>query len=215
MLRYFVLYRLYAGVALILLGVYVAISAGFWASFLLFLVGIIFILAHFLIGSMRLAQTSMEAGDLDAAKADLNLIKYPKFLIKPLRSAYYMIQSNIALADNDMDAAKKYSQQSLDVKSTLVKDYEGQSYFQLGMIAMQKGNLKEANENLKIALQKGLPDVETKAAAYLQLSGICLQRRDFRGAKINFKLAKELKPKQPQIVEQLKMMEKNMSRIPG
>ena len=47
-------YRLWIGVVLIGLGVYVNYSAGFWPAFPLYLVGLILILGHFFFGPLRL-----------------------------------------------------------------------------------------------------------------------------------------------------------------
>ena len=53
---------------------------------------------------------------------------------------------------------------------------------------LKKGKSKEAYENLRKAVKIGLPDKDNEATAYLQLSSICIQRRDFRNAKIYFNL---------------------------
>ena len=86
---------------------------------------------------------------------------------------------------------------------------------QLGSLAYKKGNMKEAYEHLRKAVKAGLPDADSSATAYLQLSSICMQRRDFRGTKFYYARAKAAKPKSEQIVEQLNEMKKYISRIPG
>ena len=96
-----------------------------------------------------------------------------------------------------------------------MKYSEGVSYLQLGAIASQKGNMKEAYSHLKEAVRLGLPDKENEATAYLQLSSICLQRQDFKAGKMYFKKAKALKPTTPELVSNIKDMEKYVSRIPG
>ena len=86
---------------------------------------------------------------------------------------------------------------------------------QLGSIAYKKGNTKEAYENLRKAVKVGLPDKDNEATAYMQLSSICIQRRDFKSAKIYFNKAKACKPTNEQVVSQLKEMTKYIARIPG
>jgi hypothetical protein len=51
--------------------------------------------------------------------------------------------------------------------------------------------------------------------AYLQLSNLALNRRDFRGAKMYFQRAKSAKSTNKQVVEQIAEMAKYMARIPG
>ena len=80
---------------------------------------------------------------------------------------------------------------------------------------MKKGKTKEAYDNLRKAVQIGLPDADNSATAYLQLSSICIQRRDFRNAKIYFNKAKSFKATNVQVVEQIKEMSKYIARIPG
>jgi Tfp pilus assembly protein PilF len=65
------------------------------------------------------------------------------------------------------------------------------------------------------ALTKGLPDKENQAAAYLQMCSLMMNKREFRAAKDFFRKAKALKPTTPQLVDQIKQIEKYISRIPG
>jgi Tfp pilus assembly protein PilF len=83
------------------------------------------------------------------------------------------------------------------------------------MLAAQKGNVKEAKSNLKLAIQKGLPDNDTKATAFLQLASIEITARQFKIGKDYFRKAKALKPKAKEIKDQLAEMEKYVARIPG
>ena len=96
-----------------------------------------------------------------------------------------------------------------------MKETEGAAYFQLGSIAMQKSNMKQAEEYIRKAIRAGLPDKENTAAAYLQMCQIFINKREFRAAKDYFRRAKEQKPTTPQVVDQIKQIEKYISRIPG
>ncbi len=215
LLRWFILYRLLLGFVVIALGGVLQVYEGFWPAFPLYLLGVIFILMHYTIGPMRLVQLSIEEDDPDAAIAHLNKIKYPKLLFKPIRQSYYMLQSNLAFAGKDLDKAEEHLRKSLNTKSSLLKEQEGVQYLQLGMIAMQKGDSKAARENLKLALQKGLPDDDNKAAAYLQLATLEIQRRQNKIGKDYFRKDKMLKPKTKEVKSQIADMEKYMARIPG
>jgi uncharacterized protein HemY len=89
-----------------------------------------------------------------------------------------MIKSNMAMNSKNFDEAEGYLKDSIKSKSSLAgEEFEGASYLQLGMLAMQKGDRKEAKKNLKQALAKGLPDDDSMAAALLQLSSIEIQGR--------------------------------------
>jgi Tfp pilus assembly protein PilF len=85
----------------------------------------------------------------------------------------------------------------------------------MGMLSMQKNNLRQAESYIRQAISKGLPDKENQAAAFLQLCSIMMTKREFRAAKEFFRKAKALKPTTAQIVDQIKQIEKYISRIPG
>jgi len=75
--------------------------------------------------------------------------------------------------------------------------------------------MKQAESYIRQALRKGLPDKENEAAAHLQMCSIMMNKREFRAAKDFFRKAKALKPTTPQIVDQIKQLEKYITRIPG
>ncbi len=214
--KFIVLYRLPLAAALIALGVWMTISVnnGVYTSWLFFLIAILMIVAHFMVGPITLIQKFVEGGDVDGAKALLGNVKYPKLLYKPIRSAYYMLKSQFSTINEDYDAAETDIKESLKA-GIKEKGMEGTAYLQLGSIAFKKGDKKGAYTNMRKAVELGLPDKETEATAYLQLAGICADRKDFRGAKHYFKRAKQLKPKGKMLVDQIKEMDKYMSRIPG
>jgi tetratricopeptide (TPR) repeat protein len=210
------LYRLYIGIALFIGAIALGIAKD-WISFsIVMFLAILAIFSHFFFGPLRLVQEAMEKGDIEQAKKYLAMVKYPKLLFKPVRQGYYMIQSNLAMNDKDFVKAESYLKESINSKSDLIgKEYEGASYLQLGMLAAQKGNVKEAKSNLKLAIQKGLPDNDTKATAFLQLASIEITARQFKIGKDYFRKAKALKPKAKEIKDQLAEMEKYVARIPG
>ena len=207
-------YRLYIGLALIAIGVVTNIYAGFWPAFLPYLVGIILIAGHFFFGPLRLIQEHMEAGDMEGAEKVIATIKYPNLLYKPIRSVYFTLKGNIAMMKNDFDGAEVNMRKGLDLGMPM-KEAEGASLLQMGMLAMQKNDIRKAEGLIRQAISKGLPDKENQAAAYLQLCSIMMTKREFRASKEFFRKAKNLKPTTPQIVDQIKQIEKYISRIPG
>ena len=207
-------YRLPIGLVLLALGGYVNYSASFWPAFPLYLVGVILIAGHFFFGPLRLIQDYMESGDMDGAEKVLSSIKYPNLLYKPIRSVYYTLKGNIAMMKQDFSGAETNMRKGLDLGMPM-KEAEGASLLQMGMLMMQKNDLKQGESYIRQALRKGLPDKENEAAAYLQMCSIMMNKREFRAAKDFFRKAKALKPTTPQIVDQIKQLEKYITRIPG
>lgn len=209
-------YRLWIGLLLLALAIFTHMQAGFWPSFVLYLVGVVLIVGHFLLGPMRLIQGHMEDGDMEGAKKVLDSIWFPGLLIKPVRSVYYTLKGNLAMMEQDYDTAETHMKKSLSLGGgSLTKQAEGPNKLQLGMLAMQKGDIKQAESYIRQAIRAGLPDNENNAAAYLQLCSIMMNKREFRAAKEFFRKAKSYKPTTPQIVDQIKQIEKYINRMPG
>jgi tetratricopeptide (TPR) repeat protein len=207
-------YRLYVGIAMVLLGIVTNYYSSFWPAFPLYLIGVILIAGHFFFGPLRLIQEYMEKGDMEGAQKVLNSIKYPNLLYKPIRSVYYTLKGNVAMMNQDFDTAERSMKKGLDLGMPM-KEAEGASLLQMGMLAMQKNDLKGAESYIRSALRKGLPDKENAAAANLQMCSLMINKREFRAAKDFFRRAKAFKPTTPQIVDQIKQIEKYISRMPG
>lgn len=210
----FIKYRLPLGILLLIGGIALGLAFGWWEAAIVLLIAVVCIVTHFLFGPMRLVQEAVEAGDVDGAMRILNSIQFPKLLYKPIRSGYYLMQSNLAMQNEDLDKAESAVRASIKSGSP-TREHEGMQYFQLGIIASQKNDTKTASENLRKALKLGLPDKENTAAALLQLCSISMSRRDFKAAKEYFRRAKEQKPTTEQIKSQIKEMDKYISRMPG
>jgi tetratricopeptide (TPR) repeat protein len=207
-------YRLPLAIIILILAVVTNLYAGFWPSFLLYLISAILLFGYFFFGPLRLIQEHMESGNLDAAEKVLASIKFPGLLYKPIRSVYYTLKGNIAMMKQDFTGAEVNMKKGLDLGMPM-KEAEGASLLQMGMLAMQKNDIRQAESYVRQAIRKGLPDKENQAAAFLQLCSIMMTKREFRAAKDFFRKAKALKPTTPQIVDQIKQIEKYISRIPG
>jgi Tfp pilus assembly protein PilF len=96
-----------------------------------------------------------------------------------------------------------------------MKQAEGANMLQLGMLAIQKGQMKQGESYIRQAIRTGLADNESKAMAYLQLCSIMMNKREFRASKEYFRKAKGFKPTTPQLVDQIKQLEKTIVRLPG
>ncbi len=164
---------------------------------------------------MRIVQEAVSDGDVDKAIVYLNKIKFPRLLLKSVRSGYYMLQSNLNMASDDLNSAEANIRKSLSTKSSMDGELKGTSLMQLGFIQLKQGKSKEARQTLIEAVKTGIADKENLAAVYLQLCNMELQRQQNKMGKEYFRKAKALKPKSEEIVKQIQMMDKNISRIPG
>lgn len=207
-------YRLQIAIFLLIIGVATNVYAGFWPAFLPYFVAVLLLFGYFFFGPLRLIQEHMESGDMEAAEKVLDSIKFPNLLYKPIRSVYFTLKGNIAMMKQDFAGAEKNMKKGLDLGMPM-KEAEGASLLQMGMLCMQKNDIRQAESYIRQALRKGLPDKENQAAAFLQLCSIMMTKREFRAAKDFFRKAKALKPTTPQIVSQIKEIERYISRIPG
>ncbi len=189
-------------------------AAGFWPTFPLYFLGVIGLLSHFFIGPLRLIQEPMEAGNIEEVKRILDSVWFPNLLYKPVRSTFYTIKGNLAMMEQDFDSAEKHLKKSSDLGSPM-PEAEGANKLQLGMMSMQKGDLKQGESYIRAAIRAGIPDKESEAVAYLSMCQIFMNKREFRAAKDFFRRAKACKPKTKQVLDQIKEIEKYISRIPG
>lgn len=207
-------YRFYLSLLALILAIVINISSGFWPAFILYLLAVVGLFSHFFIGPLRLIQEPMEQGNIEEVKAILATIWFPNLLYKPIRSTYYTIKGNLAMMDQDFDTAEKHLKKSSSLGAAM-PEAEGANKLQLGMMALQKGDFKNGESYIRAALRAGIPDKESEAVAYLSMCQIFMNKREFRAAKDFFRKAKACKPKTKQVVDQIKEIERYISRIPG
>jgi tetratricopeptide (TPR) repeat protein len=209
-------YRLWLSFLAVIIGLGLELSgfAGFWPVFPLYFLGLIGVLSHFFVGPLRLVQAPMEAGDMEEVERILSTIWWPQLLYTPIRSTYYTIKGNIAMAKQDFDTAEKHLKRSNELGSAM-PEAEGANKLQLGMMAMQKGDTKQGESYIRAAIRAGIPDKESEAVAFLSMCQIFMNKREFRAAKDYFRKAKACKPTSKQVLDQIKEIEKYISRMPG
>ncbi|ANI88523.1 hypothetical protein A9P82_03940 [Arachidicoccus ginsenosidimutans] len=214
--NFIIKYRFWLSLLLAVIAIVLNITgvAGFWAMFPLYFIAFIGLLSHFLIGPMRLIQKPMEDGNIEEVQKIMSTIWFPNLLIKPVRSTYYTLKGNIAMMNKDFDEAEKHLKKSSSIGSA-VPEADGANKLQLGMMAMQRGDMKAAEGYLRAALKIGIPDNESKAVANLGMCQIMMNRREFRAAKDFFRRAQACKPTTPEVVSQIKEIQKYISRVPG
>ena len=207
-------YRFSLSLVAVALAIWVNVSAGFWPSFILYFLAVIGLASHFFIGPMRLIQEPMEKGNIEEVKRIMDSIWFPNILYKPIRSTYYTLKGNLAMMNQDFDAAERHMKKSLEIGSPMA-EAEGANKLQLGMMALQKGEMKVGENYIRQAIRAGIPDKESQAVAFLSMCQIFMNKREFRAAKDYFRKAKALKPTTKQVVDQIKELEKYISRMPG
>lgn len=207
-------YRFPLSILALVLAVVVNITSGFWPAFILYFIALIGLFSHFFIGPLRLIQEPMEQGKVEEVKKILNSIWFPNLLYKPVRSTYYTIKGNLAMMEQDFESAEKHLKKSSEIGAPM-PEAEGANKLQLGMMALQKGDFRTGEGYIRAAIRAGIPDKESEAVAYLSMCQIFMNKREFRAAKDFFRKAKACKPTTKQVVDQIKEIEKYISRIPG
>jgi tetratricopeptide (TPR) repeat protein len=207
-------YRFPLSILALVLAIIVNITSGFWPAFILYFLALIGLFSHFFIGPLRLIQEPMEAGNVEEVKRILNSIWFPNLLYKPVRSTYYTIKGNLAMMEQDFDTAEKHLKKSSELGAAM-PEAEGANKLQLGMMSLQKGDFRNGETYIRAAIRAGIPDKESEAVAFLSMCQIFMNKREFRAAKDFFRKAKACKPKSKQVVDQIKEIEKYISRIPG
>ena len=208
-------YRFWLSILAIVIAVVLNLTGtGFWPAFPLYFVGLIGLLSHFFIGPMRLLQEPMEKGNMKEVEKILDTIWFPNLLYKPIRSTYYTVKGNVAMMNQDFDTAEKHLKKSSSLGAPM-PEAEGANKLQLGMMAMQRSDFKAAEGYVRAAIRAGIPDKESEAVAYLSMCQIFMNKREFRAAKDFFRKAKACKPTTKQVVDQIKEIEKYISRVPG
>lgn len=207
-------YRFPLSLLALALAIVVNIYAGFWPSFILYFLALIGLFSHFFIGPMRLIQEPMESGDVEAVEKILKSIWFPGLLYKPIRSTYYTVKGNLAMMAQDFDTAEKHLKKSSELGAPMA-EAEGANKLQLGMMSLQKGDFRNGEAYIRAAIRAGIADKESEAVAFLSMCQIFMNKREFRAAKDFFRKAKACKPKSKQVLEQIKEIEKYISRMPG
>jgi Tfp pilus assembly protein PilF len=207
-------YRFWLSILALVIAVVMNVSIGFWSSFVFYLLFVIGIFSEFFIGPLRLVQEPMEQGRIEEVEKIINGIWFPALLYKPVRSTYYTLKGNLAMMKQDFDTAEKHLKKSNELGSAM-PEAEGSNKLQLGMMAMQRGDMRQAEQYVRAAIRAGIPDKESEAVAYLSMCQIFMNKREFRASKDFFRKAKACKPTTKQVVDQIKEIEKYISRIPG
>ncbi len=148
---------------------------GFGYTWILFLIGIVFLVSYILLGTVQSTAELVQRQEFEAAEKRLGLTLSPKLLYVVNRAFYYIIKGSLSMQDKKNDEAEDYFQQALDLK--LPSDNErGMVLIQLANINAMRSKWNAAKnyhrqaKKLKIT-EQGLKDQILMFERNLQQSG--------------------------------------------
>lgn len=137
-------------VTLLLGGLALALTVGFWYSFPLLLVGIILLLVYVFFGSVNSAAKHIQLGEFDQAEKKLKLTFKPDWLYVTQRAFYYIMSGAIAMNKKDTATAETLFDKALGMN--LPSDNErGMILLQLANINGSKGKWNAAKNHFREA----------------------------------------------------------------
>ena len=111
--------KLLAGVIIILAGVALQFKMGLGAAWYLYAGGVLFLIAHFLFGTVTPAFNKLNDGKIEEAEALLAKTKYPQLLSSYHRSYYHLVLGMIDLRKKRMDSAEQHLKKTLEIGKLL------------------------------------------------------------------------------------------------
>ncbi|MFT6001443.1 MAG: hypothetical protein ACI95T_000192, partial [Flavobacteriales bacterium] len=100
-------FRFYIGIVLILSTIalsFTKLDGLWWFSLILMIIAVG---SHIFFGPIRFIQEAIQAGDMESAEKYIKTVIFPRLLFKPIRQGFYMLQSNMAMANKDFEGAEK------------------------------------------------------------------------------------------------------------
>jgi hypothetical protein len=92
----------------LVLGIILWAMFGFWYGILFILASIALSIGYFLMGTVQSAAMIMQSGDMDAVEKQLNLTRYPQYLLPQNQAYYYLLKGGIAGQRKDYAAAEQH-----------------------------------------------------------------------------------------------------------
>jgi len=134
------IYVKFALIAVFLLGgIGLSFVYGFGYTWILILIGLIFLASYLLLGTIQSAAERIQVTDFAGAEKMLGLTFFPNLLYVTNRSIYYILKGSIEAQRKDTKAAEEYFQKALSLK--LPSDNEkAMVLLQMCNIQMMKSN---------------------------------------------------------------------------
>jgi len=134
---------------------------GLAASWYLYAACLIFILVHFLFGTVRSALQVLQQRDYNQAELLLSKNKHPEWLLKSSRAYYHFAYGIISLQHEDLAKGKTHFKAAADIGLRNGKD-NALAYLNLAHIAYVQKNGTEAREQLEKAKSFSTNDLIVK-----------------------------------------------------
>lgn len=134
------IYLKFALIALCFIGgIITTILSGFGYSWILFLLGLIFLASYLLLGTVQSSSELLQKMDFAGAEKRLGLTFFPKLLYVTNRAFYFILKGSLAAQRKDNTEAETYFNQALALD--LPSDNEkGMILLQMAGIQAQKNN---------------------------------------------------------------------------
>ena len=134
------IYVKFALIAVFLLGgIALSFVYGIGYTWILILIGLIFLASYLLLGTIQSAAEKIQTMDFAGAEKQLNLTYFPNLLYVTNRSVYYILKGSIAAQKKDTKKAEEYFQTALSLKLP-TENEKAMVLLQMCNIQMMKSN---------------------------------------------------------------------------
>ncbi len=107
------IYLKFALIALLIVGgIVLAITQGFWYAFPFILIGIGLLISYFMLGTIQSSAQLVQEMKFDEAEKRLGLIWKPEWLYKTNRAFYHILNGSLAMNKKDNNAAEAHFKQA-------------------------------------------------------------------------------------------------------
>lgn len=145
-------YRLKIAVIFIFFGIAMLfhLKHGLAAAIYMYIASLVFLVSHFLFGTVHGALNLLKGRNYDQAELLLSKNKHPEWLVKRNRAYFHFAHGIIALQHKDLEKGKTNFQQAADIGLRNAKD-NALAFLNLAHIAYVQKNVSVAHAHLKKA----------------------------------------------------------------
>lgn len=142
-------------------GTVLTVLYGFGYTWILFLIGIIFLVSYLLLGTVQSASMLIQEQKFDEAETRINLTANPKWLYVTNRAFYYIIKGSLSMNRKDSVEAEAYFNDALALN--LPSDNErAMVLLQLSNISASKGKWNSAKAQFRELKKLKVTEVSLK-----------------------------------------------------
>ena len=146
---------------LVIGGIILSITPGFWYGFPFWLIGLVLVVGYVLLGTVQSAAELMQKMDLDGAERRLGLTLSPKLLYTANRAYYYITKGTIALHRKKTDEAEEWLHKAESLKLP-TEDEAAMVQLQLANIQATRNKWQAAQVHFRQAKKYKVTNAEIK-----------------------------------------------------